>query len=339
MFEWHFTIRGPADSEFAGGVYHGRILLPPEYPFKPPNIVFLTPSGRFETNTKVCLSFSAHHPELWQPAWGIRLILEALISFLPTPADGAIGALDWTKEERQKLAKESVKFHCPACCAMGQSCTELLPELKKEEDDGDKMMKKSKFQEEIEKLKMLQFQNHAAVEEETADGAGSKEEKSEQSSTDKKETLKTPLSEGGAQKEVDEAEKKTETKSQPETALLPDEKEEQSSNNDASSNVNATPEQSSTSDNKAESPSTTKNTNTAEVASNATNAPATAAPPSINNQRGDTPVTVPPPPQDNVIVSDPFLNGMIAAFAVVVVYLLREAHSLLEELRAIQSQL
>ena len=98
MFEWHFTIRGPADTEFAGGVYHGKILLPPEYPFKPPNIVFLTPSGRFETNTKVCLSFSAHHPELWQPAWGIRLILEALISFLPTPADGAI-TLTWDCDE------------------------------------------------------------------------------------------------------------------------------------------------------------------------------------------------------------------------------------------------
>ena len=336
MFEWHFTIRGPADSEFAGGVYHGRILLPPEYPFKPPNIVFLTPSGRFETNTKVCLSFSAHHPELWQPAWGIRLILEALISFLPTPADGAIGALDWTKEERQKLAKESVKFHCPACCAMGQSCTELLPELKKQEDGSDK--KKSKFQEEIEKLKILQFQNHAAVEEETADGTGSKEEESKQSSTDENEKLTTPLPESGAQKEVDQEEKKTETKSQSETAPLPVEKEEQSSNNDASSNANATPEQSSTSDNKAKSPPSTTNTNTAEVASNVTNAPATAVPPSIDNQR-DTPVTVPPPPQDNVIVSDPFLNGMIAAFAVVVVYLLREAHSLLEELRDIQSQL
>ena len=34
---------------------------PPEYPFKPPNFVFLTPSGRFEVGTKVCLSFSAHH--------------------------------------------------------------------------------------------------------------------------------------------------------------------------------------------------------------------------------------------------------------------------------------
>ena len=26
--EWHFTIRGPPDSDFAGGVYHGRISLP-----------------------------------------------------------------------------------------------------------------------------------------------------------------------------------------------------------------------------------------------------------------------------------------------------------------------
>ena len=24
MFEWHFTIRGPAGSDFEGGVYHGR---------------------------------------------------------------------------------------------------------------------------------------------------------------------------------------------------------------------------------------------------------------------------------------------------------------------------
>lgn len=44
MFEWHFTIRGPDDTAFAGGIYHGRILLPAEYPFKPPNIVFLTVS-------------------------------------------------------------------------------------------------------------------------------------------------------------------------------------------------------------------------------------------------------------------------------------------------------
>ena len=44
LFEWHFTIRGPADSEFDGGVYHGRIILPPEYPMKPPSIILLTVS-------------------------------------------------------------------------------------------------------------------------------------------------------------------------------------------------------------------------------------------------------------------------------------------------------
>ncbi len=42
LFEWHFTVRGPADSDFEGGVYHGRILLPPDYPMKPPNIIILT---------------------------------------------------------------------------------------------------------------------------------------------------------------------------------------------------------------------------------------------------------------------------------------------------------
>ena len=36
-----------------------------------------------------------------QPAWGIRLILEALISFFPSPSQGALGGLDWTPEERR----------------------------------------------------------------------------------------------------------------------------------------------------------------------------------------------------------------------------------------------
>ncbi|OQS02930.1 ubiquitin-conjugating enzyme E2 [Thraustotheca clavata] len=115
MFDWHFTIRGPRDTEFEGGIFHGRILLPSEYPFKPPNIILLTPNGRFEVKKKICLSISAYHPEHWQPAWGVRLILEALISFMPTKGEGAIGALDFTAEERKKLAQESVHWTCPQC--------------------------------------------------------------------------------------------------------------------------------------------------------------------------------------------------------------------------------
>eukprot|EP00547_Thalassionema_nitzschioides_P003368 CAMPEP_0194200214 /NCGR_PEP_ID=MMETSP0156-20130528/920_1 /TAXON_ID=33649 /ORGANISM="Thalassionema nitzschioides, Strain L26-B" /LENGTH=331 /DNA_ID=CAMNT_0038925187 /DNA_START=11 /DNA_END=1006 /DNA_ORIENTATION=+ len=177
MFEWHFTIRGAVGTDFEGGVYHGRILLPPEYPFKPPHILFLTPSGRFETGKKICLSFSAFHPELWQPAWGIRLILEALIAFLPTPADGAIGALDWTPSERKRMAKKSVLFCCPRC---GNSA-ELLPKLKV---DGEKAQKPSRFQKEIEQLQQAQAAAEAKKEETNSktqnDDAGASRQKSEE---------------------------------------------------------------------------------------------------------------------------------------------------------------
>ena len=76
-----------------GGIYHGRILLPPEYPFKPPSFMLLTPNGRFETSTKICLSISSHHPEHWQPSWSVRTALTALIAFFPTAGNGAIGSL------------------------------------------------------------------------------------------------------------------------------------------------------------------------------------------------------------------------------------------------------
>ncbi len=132
MFEWHFTIRGPKDSSFENGLYHGRILLPPEYPFKPPNIIFMTKNGRFEVGAKICLSISAHHPEAWQPAWGIRTILEAIISFLPTEGQGAIGALDWTDEERKYLAKESHSYKCHLC----GSAEEFSSRMCKDVDEG-----------------------------------------------------------------------------------------------------------------------------------------------------------------------------------------------------------
>ncbi|XP_059698454.1 ubiquitin-conjugating enzyme E2 J1 isoform X2 [Haemorhous mexicanus] len=125
LFEWHFTVRGPPDSDFDGGIYHGRIVLPPEYPMKPPSIILLTPNGRFEVGKKICLSISGHHPETWQPSWSIRTALLAIIGFMPTKGEGAIGSLDYTPEERRALAKKSQDFCCETC---GTSMkTALLP--------------------------------------------------------------------------------------------------------------------------------------------------------------------------------------------------------------------
>lgn len=115
LFEWHFTVRGAEETDFSNGIYHGRIILPNEYPFKPPSIILLTPNGRFEVNKKICLTISGYHPETWQPCWSIRTILMALISFMPTKSDGALGSVEYTAEERKRLALKSKRWRCPLC--------------------------------------------------------------------------------------------------------------------------------------------------------------------------------------------------------------------------------
>lgn len=129
--QWHFTIRGADESDYAGGRYHGRILLPSQYPFRPPDIMLLTPSGRFQCSTKICLSISSFHAETWQPSWSIRTVLTALIAFFTTPAAGAIGSLDYPSSERRALAAKSRHWMCSteACPVHGQKLSDVLPEV------------------------------------------------------------------------------------------------------------------------------------------------------------------------------------------------------------------
>ncbi|KXJ93229.1 ubiquitin-conjugating enzyme/RWD-like protein, partial [Microdochium bolleyi] len=115
LFEWHFTLRGPPQSDFAEGIYHGRIVLPPTYPLRPPSFRFTTPSGRFEPNREICLSISGHHEETWQPAWGVRTALVALRSFMESDAKGQIGGIDSSEAVRLRFAAESRRWQCPGC--------------------------------------------------------------------------------------------------------------------------------------------------------------------------------------------------------------------------------
>lgn len=116
LFEWHFTLAGPpAPSPYAGGIYHGRISLPWQYPLRPPMFRFLTPSGRFQVNQEICLSISGHHEESWQPAWGIRLALTAIRSFMDGDAKGQLGGVEANAETRRELAKRSASWKCEGC--------------------------------------------------------------------------------------------------------------------------------------------------------------------------------------------------------------------------------
>ncbi|KAH8733259.1 ubiquitin-conjugating enzyme [Ilyonectria robusta] len=125
FFEWHFTLRGPPNSVYSDGIYHGRIVLPPTYPLRPPSFRFMTPNGRFEANREICLSISGHHEETWQPAWGVRTALVALRSFMETDARGQLGGLETTDTVRQRLASESSAFKCAAC---GKTNGEIIKE-------------------------------------------------------------------------------------------------------------------------------------------------------------------------------------------------------------------
>jgi ubiquitin-conjugating enzyme E2 J1 len=111
-------------------VYHGKILLPDDYPFKPPDIIFLTKNGRFEIGKKICLTISSHHAETWQPSWSIRTAVLAIIGFMPTRGDGAIASLDWPATERRKAAQHSLAFRCDQCGV--HNLTALPPEDEKE---------------------------------------------------------------------------------------------------------------------------------------------------------------------------------------------------------------
>jgi ubiquitin-conjugating enzyme E2 J2 len=82
IFEWHFCVFGLTDCPYEGGFYHGKLLFPRDYPFKPPGIMLLTPNGRFSTNKRICTNFSDYHPELWQPSWTVATIVVGLISFM-----------------------------------------------------------------------------------------------------------------------------------------------------------------------------------------------------------------------------------------------------------------
>jgi ubiquitin-protein ligase len=106
LLKWHFSVMGPPNSEFDGGIYHGRVLLPKDYPGSPPRVQVLTPSGRFIPGHDICLSASNYHPESWTPKWTILSLIDALRLHMVTQAN-EIGGSSATPTERRKYARAS----------------------------------------------------------------------------------------------------------------------------------------------------------------------------------------------------------------------------------------
>eukprot|EP00658_Telonema_sp_P-2_P075944 TRINITY_DN6580_c0_g1_i10.p1 TRINITY_DN6580_c0_g1~~TRINITY_DN6580_c0_g1_i10.p1 ORF type:complete len:219 (+),score=42.70 TRINITY_DN6580_c0_g1_i10:231-887(+) len=108
--EWHFCLLGHKESPYRGGVFHGKLLFPPEYPMKPPSIFMFTPNGRFDTNVRICTSYSDYHPESWNPAWSCATILIGLQSFMLEDSPSA-GCISRSEAIRKQLASNSLEFN------------------------------------------------------------------------------------------------------------------------------------------------------------------------------------------------------------------------------------
>ena len=108
---WYFIVHGLQDTPFVGGVYFGKIILHPEYPLKPPDFFFLTPNGRFQTNTKICTTFSSFHQDTYTSTWNILTMMEGLISLMTDTTTDGIGSITTTDNEKHELAKCSMAWN------------------------------------------------------------------------------------------------------------------------------------------------------------------------------------------------------------------------------------
>ena len=119
LLRWHFSVAGPANSVYEGGVYHGRVLLPKDYPGSPPRVQVLTPSGRFICGADICLSASNYHPETWSPRWTVISLVNALRLHMLTTAN-EIGGVMASDDRRREYATASRSWILPGVVDHGQ---------------------------------------------------------------------------------------------------------------------------------------------------------------------------------------------------------------------------
>lgn len=110
ILKWYYAIRGPSDTPFDGGIYVGKLVFPNEYPMKAPSISMCTPNGRFQINTRICMSMSDFHPESWNPAWAVRTIILGIQSFMASD-ELTTGGITSPPSEREKFAKLSIPYN------------------------------------------------------------------------------------------------------------------------------------------------------------------------------------------------------------------------------------
>lgn len=112
IYNWKAKIAGPEGSPYEGGVFHLKINFPNNYPFKPPNITFITKiyHCNIGVHGDICLDILK---EQWSPALTVSKVLLSISSLLddPNPEDPLnldVGIL--YTENRSEYNKTATKY-------------------------------------------------------------------------------------------------------------------------------------------------------------------------------------------------------------------------------------
>ncbi|XP_036917764.1 ubiquitin-conjugating enzyme E2 D3-like [Sturnira hondurensis] len=94
MFTWIGAVMGHDGSPYEGGIFSLSIHFPCNYPFKPPQIYFITPIYHPNINKrgKICLDILKSQ---WSPALTISKVLLYISSILydPNPNDAVVPSI------------------------------------------------------------------------------------------------------------------------------------------------------------------------------------------------------------------------------------------------------
>jgi ubiquitin-protein ligase len=118
---WKFTLLGPHESPYEGGIYNGIIKFPENYPHKPPTIKFI--SKLFHPNVypdgKLCISILhegadttnyEHESERWRPVHNVHTIFISIISLLNDSNPDSAANIDAAKLFRENKKEYYLKI-------------------------------------------------------------------------------------------------------------------------------------------------------------------------------------------------------------------------------------
>lgn len=108
---WHCLIIGQKGTPYHGGHYIYKVHHSPKYPAEPPDYYFLTPSGRYQINQKICLTNSGYHKDEWSSTWNIKTIL---ISFYSIFLDDKVSGISHIHDSPQickDYASKSIDYN------------------------------------------------------------------------------------------------------------------------------------------------------------------------------------------------------------------------------------